>query len=103
MTNAEIAAAIIGKARDLFGQGPAAFDYHMAAGSIPAIREYQNAAYLIANEGHENDDADTKSGRLWELLATVKPDMDAYRERCKERSYVGWSTASGGPIRYADR
>lgn len=110
MTNTEIVAIIIAKARNAYGHGNAAFDWHVACGNRLSTQFLETAAWLVANPGVNTVDAveiidGTYSGadidRTKELLATLKPELDAYRERCKNRKYTGWSSGNPSQIRYA--
>jgi hypothetical protein len=108
MTPTEIAAAIIAKAREVHGRGPAAFDWQVAGNTPLANQLLENAAYEIANHGI-NEPIDHTEGayvgsdidRTKALLDSVSVELDAYRARCKGRKYTGWSSSSSGPIRYA--
>lgn len=110
MTTTETAAAIIAKARDAHGHGPAAFDWQVAGGTPLATQLIENAAYEVANP---HVDAGIVDGitdgayagpsidRTKALLSEVAAELDAYRERCKTRKYTSWSSGNPSQIRYA--
>lgn len=100
----QLAAAVIAAAReDAFFDAPsaAAFDYGIGCGRPAAEASLTNALYRIANRGLDGD-SDEKEARMQRLREFIAPELDAYRSRCRNRQYVGWSNASSGPIRYAD-
>lgn len=108
MTTTETAAAIIAKARETHGHGPAAFDWQVAGNTPLATRLIENAAYQIANpdttpitEVTDGVYAGPSIDRTKALLDSVSAELDAYRERCKKRQYTGWSSGHPSQIRYA--
>lgn len=105
---AHVAATAIARARDASGMTAAAFDYAIATNGIGGpVGQLGVEIYLLANAhmpevipGADNrlDERVANQRALWEAL---QDELQAYETRCKERGYVGWSTASRGPIRYA--
>lgn len=105
MTNtADLTTAVISAAREDYrqatGHGTAHFDYAIAGRHDRAEMSLANAVYEIANRGHR-DNADARDARAAQLADMLAGDLDAYRARCRTRTYTGWSSWSAGPIRYA--
>lgn len=87
-------------------ESPAACDYHIATGGIGGgpfnlITDLGGQVYLLANQGVEgtSDEHAARAQALWDYLL---PELEKYGQACKARKFLGWSNASGGPIRYAD-
>lgn len=105
-TNEEIAAKVIAATRAEH-ESPAACDYHIATGGIGngpfnSITDLGGQVYILANEGFEGttDERAVRAQALWDRLL---PELEAYELECKAQKYLGWSTASGGPIRYDEQ
>lgn len=99
----KLAAAVIWRARNNAALTAAEFDYDIgihfdtSENGIGGVHSPLGAAtYEIAAErGHDFH-------QLWDEL---RPELQAYAERCRDRKYSGWSTAArsrGQRIAYAD-
>lgn len=108
----QTAATVIARARANSGLTAAEFDYRVKCEGIGGPRGWLGQeAYELANghlpevePGHDNrlDERDANHLRLWEAL---RPEMEAYEKRCRDRKYSGWSNAArstGQRIQYAD-
>lgn len=80
----------------------AAFDYLIHCGADRGEAELHNAASILANEGKPKTTAEERDRRAEELWQMLQPALDTYRQRCRQRRFVGWSSQAPGPIRYAD-
>lgn len=98
-------AAVLGEVDITPGARTAAeFDYQLTLGPNGGWSAYQaldNALYILANEGREDDDFTVKSARAAALRARHAADIDQLIADAKAKAYTGWSNASRGPVRYA--
>lgn len=102
MTTYETTARAIAIARQDTGSTAAEFDYQIATAGIGGpMSPLGNAVYKIANPTTDvtADEADARAARLYDEL---RPELEAYARRCRQRKYVGWShSSSGRGIKYA--
>lgn len=101
-------AAIVSLARRQAALTAAEMDYSLAVGDGTGRRALANAAWDIANAGRDHPPGDEGNATIGQararrgerLNAAIQPLVDAMTATAKTHTYVGWSTASTGPIRY---
>ncbi len=122
MTQPIAFAAVLDRARELFGGTAAEFDYSMSTDTRislhrqdgdnrgatgDAMAEINNACHELANAhlpevvpGGDSDLGQREAaGRA--LRAGLAPQIEAYAAQCRAKRYTGWSKWSAGPIEYA--
>lgn len=105
-TTADLAAAVISEARDRFNATAAEFDYHIKCRGIggPA-GELGQACYVVATQHMATAVSTDEREAAWmQLWADLQDELRTYEQRCRNRQYLGWSTAArdrGQRIRYA--
>lgn len=104
---ATLAAAVISEARRSWwqyaGQEAAGFDYAISCGDVNAEWFLTSATYTVATPVRGQLSVDECDARANQLADDLASELDAFRARCRAHQYTGWSYASRGPIRYADR
>ncbi|TDC00780.1 hypothetical protein E1091_04205 [Micromonospora fluostatini] len=107
----QTAATVIARARATSGLSTPEFDLRIAIDGIGGVfGPLGNATYEVANAhmpeprpGQDNrlDECAANQARLWELL---RPELEAYAQKCRNQKYLGWSDAArsrGQQVRYA--
>ncbi len=90
-------AALIATARRLSSQTAAEFDYSLARGDVD-LGAFGPYGWLDLAAAQLTGSAD--AGKT--LIAAHRADIAAMTTAAKAKSYTGWSSASRGPVRYAD-
>ncbi len=100
--SADLFAHITSKARQDKQMTSAEFDYSLAMNDGKAGGAIYDAcyAYAYADQFPVTDIA-AATQRAGELQDSLRPWIEQRTVEASARSYTGWSTASGGPIRYA--
>jgi hypothetical protein len=101
-------AAIRAQALAIAGMTDAEFDFSLAMTDGRAMVAMNEATRHIANAGHPavkpgdgNEVLQQRAERAEALWAQLWPEIEEMATRATGMKFNGWSTASGGPVRYA--
>ena len=90
------------QAQLVLGKTDAEFDYSLTQGwqHSDAVREMRNMVWFLVNPDMA-DSPEEQKHRADEAWDRVRPEVQVMIDQAKAKDYLGWSNASGGPIRYA--